>query len=123
MTALPKLPTVVSVAIHSTTYSAEQGEATGAITSILDTDGAMKGAAPVVNDECSQIYGDLRRDLMPSGRQIFALGDPLPSKGRGFFTGHEPDQILTEIHLPAEHNPIVRRIMRRSRNSAGERRV
>jgi exodeoxyribonuclease-5 len=39
------------------------------------------------------------------------LGDPAqlpPISGGGFFTEHEPDHLLTEIHRQAADNPIIR---------------
>lgn len=97
--------------IHGTIYSAEQDEATGAIKFVRDPESAVKDAALVVIDECSMVDGDLGRDLLAFGKPILVLGDPAqlpPVKGGGFFTDHEPDRMLTEIHRQAEGNPIVR---------------
>ena len=43
-------------------------------------------------------------------RPILVLGDPgqlPPISGGGFFTEHEPDHLLTEIHRQARDNPII----------------
>jgi exodeoxyribonuclease-5 len=53
----------------------------------------------------------LGRDLMSFGTPILVLGDPAqlpPISGGGFFTEHEPDHLLTEIHRQAADNPIIR---------------
>jgi exodeoxyribonuclease-5 len=53
----------------------------------------------------------LGRDLMSFGTPILVLGDPgqlPPISGGGFFTEHEPDYLLTEIHRQARDNPIIR---------------
>ncbi len=42
------------------------------------------------------------------------LGDPFqlpPVQGAGYFTAHEPDMMLTEIHRQAADNPIIRMSM------------
>jgi exodeoxyribonuclease-5 len=52
----------------------------------------------------------LGRDLMSFGTPILVLGDPgqlPPISGGGFFTEHEPDILLTEIHRQARDNPII----------------
>jgi exodeoxyribonuclease-5 len=56
----------------------------------------------------------LGRDLMSFGTPILVLGDPgqlPPISGGGFFTEHEPDFLLTEIHRQARDNPIIRLAM------------
>jgi exodeoxyribonuclease-5 len=53
----------------------------------------------------------LGRDLQSFGTPILVLGDPAqlpPISGGGFFTEHEPDVLLTEIHRQARDNPIIR---------------
>lgn len=65
----------------------------------------------VVVDECSMVDEQLGRDLMSFGTPILVLGDPAqlpPISGGGFFTEHEPDHLLTEIHRQARDNPIIR---------------
>ncbi|MGN6549248.1 MAG: ATP-dependent DNA helicase [Pararhizobium sp.] len=67
-------------------------------------------AALVVIDECSMVDEALGRDLMSFGTPILVLGDPgqlPPISGGGFFTEHEPDYLLTEIHRQARDNPII----------------
>lgn len=97
--------------IHSSIYATRQDENTGAVKFVLDRNSAVSDAALVVVDECSMVDEDLGRDLMSFGKPILVLGDPAqlpPVKGGGFFTDHEPDHMLTEIHRQAESNPIVR---------------
>jgi len=67
-------------------------------------------AALIVVDECSMVDEELGRDLMSFGTPILVLGDPgqlPPITGGGFFTDHEPDFLLTEIHRQARDNPII----------------
>ena len=67
-------------------------------------------AALIVVDECSMVDEALGRDLMSFGVPILVLGDPgqlPPISGGGFFTDHEPDCLLTEIHRQARDNPII----------------
>ena len=71
-------------------------------------------AALIVVDECSMVDEELGRDLMSFGTPILVLGDPAqlpPISGGGFFTEHEPDHLLTEIHRQARDNPIIRLAM------------
>jgi hypothetical protein len=75
----------------------------------------------------------LGRDLMSFGTPILVLGDPgqlPPISGGGFFTEHEPDILLTEIHRQARDNPIIdlamqvregREIMHGDYGTAGDR--
>ncbi|MCP4181878.1 MAG: ATP-binding domain-containing protein, partial [Hyphomicrobiales bacterium] len=49
-------------------------------------------------------------DLMSFGTPILVLGDPgqlPPVSGGGFFTEHEPDILLEEVHRQARDNPII----------------
>ena len=72
-------------------------------------------AALIVIDECSMVDEALGRDLMSFGRPILVLGDPgqlPPVSGGGFFTDHEPDCLLTEIHRQARDNPIIQLALR-----------
>jgi exodeoxyribonuclease-5 len=65
----------------------------------------------VVVDECSMVDEELGRDLLSFGTPVLVLGDPAqlpPISGGGFFTEHEPDFLLTEIHRHARDNPIIR---------------
>ncbi|MCY0094372.1 ATP-dependent DNA helicase [Hoeflea ulvae] len=67
-------------------------------------------AALIIIDECSMVDEALGRDLMSFGTPILVLGDPgqlPPISGGGYFTEHEPDILLTEIHRQARDNPII----------------
>ena len=67
-------------------------------------------AALIIIDECSMVDEALGRDLMSFRTPILVLGDPgqlPPISGGGFFTEHEPDCLLTEIHRQARDNPII----------------
>ncbi len=106
--------------IHSLIYrprgeEAVADEATGK-TSInptfsLNRQSPVARAKLVVIDECSMVDEELGRDLLSFGTPILVLGDPAqlpPISGGGFFTEHEPDYLLTEIHRQARDNPIIR---------------
>ncbi|MEO3385546.1 ATP-dependent RecD-like DNA helicase [Mesorhizobium sp. CAU 1741] len=105
--------------IHSLIYrprgeEAIEDETTGK-TSInptfsLNRQSPIAKAKLVVIDECSMVDEQLGRDLMSFGTPILVLGDPAqlpPISGGGFFTEHEPDHLLTEIHRQARDNPII----------------
>jgi exodeoxyribonuclease-5 len=80
----------------------------------LNRQSPVARAALIVVDECSMVDEDLGRDLMSFGTPILVLGDPAqlpPISGGGFFTEHEPDHLLTEIHRQARDNPIIRLAM------------
>ena len=67
-------------------------------------------AALIVIDECSMVDEALGRDLLSFGTPVLVLGDPgqlPPVSGGGFFTEHEPDYMLEEIHRQARDNPII----------------
>lgn len=67
-------------------------------------------AALIIIDECSMVDEELGRDLLSFGTPVLVLGDPgqlPPISGGGFFTEHEPDFLLTEIHRQARDNPII----------------
>jgi len=77
----------------------------------LNRQSPIARARLVVVDECSMVDEQLGRDLMSFGTPILVLGDPAqlpPISGGGFFTEHEPDVLLTEIHRQARDNPIIR---------------
>lgn len=64
----------------------------------------------IVIDECSMVDEALGRDLLSFGTPVLVLGDPgqlPPVSGGGFFTEHEPDILLEEVHRQARDNPIV----------------
>lgn len=105
--------------IHSLIYrprgeEAVEDENTGktsmAPTFSLNRQSPVAKAKLIVVDECSMVDEDLGRDLMSFGTPILVLGDPgqlPPISGGGFFTEHEPDYLLTEIHRQARDNPII----------------
>jgi exodeoxyribonuclease-5 len=65
----------------------------------------------VIIDEVSMVGESLAKDLLSFNKPILVLGDPEqlpPVKDAGFFTDHEPDFMLTEIHRQALDNPIIR---------------
>src|SRR5690606_32731904 len=77
----------------------------------LNRQSRVARARLVIIDECSMVDEELGRDLMSFGTPILVLGDPAqlpPISGGGFFTEHEPDHLLTEIHRQAQDNPIIR---------------
>lgn len=106
--------------LHSLIYrprgeEAIEDETTGktsiAPTFALNRQSPVAKAAMIVVDECSMVDEALGRDLMSFGTPILVLGDPgqlPPISGGGFFTEHEPDYLLTEIHRQAQDNPIIR---------------
>ncbi|MBP0439151.1 ATP-dependent DNA helicase [Tianweitania sediminis] len=77
----------------------------------LNRQSPVARAKLIIVDECSMVDEQLGRDLMSFGTPILVLGDPgqlPPISGGGFFTEHEPDHLLTEIHRQARDNPIIR---------------
>jgi exodeoxyribonuclease-5 len=106
--------------IHSLIYrpkgeEAVEDETTGKTsmspTFSLNRQSPVSKAKLIVVDECSMVDEQLGRDLMSFGTPILVLGDPAqlpPVQGGGFFTEHEPDHLLTEIHRQARDNPILR---------------
>src|SRR5690606_22173315 len=87
------------------------GKTSIAPTFSLNRQSPVAKAKLVVVDECSMVDEQLGRDLMSCGTPILVLGDPAqlpPISGGGFFTEHEPDHLLTEIHRQARDNPIIR---------------
>ncbi|WP_457300509.1 ATP-dependent DNA helicase [Phyllobacterium sp. P5_D12] len=106
--------------LHSLIYrprgeEAVENEATGktsiAPTFSLNRQSPVSKAKLIVVDECSMVDEQLGRDLMSFGTPILVLGDPgqlPPISGGGFFTEHEPDYLLSEIHRQARDNPIIR---------------
>src|ERR1700742_4570739 len=99
--------------IHSLIYKTrESGEEVPSF-DLWDEAPASK-AALIVIDECSMIDAELGRDLTSFGVPLLVLGDPAqlpPIQGGGFFTGAEPDAMLTEVHRQAQDDPIVRMSM------------
>ncbi|WP_265518072.1 ATP-dependent DNA helicase [Nitratireductor luteus] len=76
----------------------------------LNRQSPISKAKLVIIDECSMVDEALGRDLLSFSTPILVLGDPgqlPPISGGGFFTEHEPDHLLTEIHRQARDNPII----------------
>lgn len=96
--------------IHSSIYSVEIDDK-GRATFRLAEDGPFADVDLIVVDECSMVGEEIGKDMLSFGKPILVLGDPAqlpPVSGGGFFTGGEPDVMLTEIHRQAEGNPIIR---------------
>lgn len=106
--------------IHSLIYrprgeeaveDATTGKTSMSPTFSLNRQSPVANAKLVIIDECSMVDENLGRDLMSFGTPVLVLGDPgqlPPISGGGFFTDHEPDCLLTEIHRQARDNPIIR---------------
>src|ERR1700755_3454700 len=99
--------------IHSLIYrTRESGEEQPSFE--LWDDAPASKAKLIVIDECSMVDADMGRDLLSFDCPLLALGDPAhlpPIQGGGFFTGDEPDAMLTEVHRQAQDDPIVRMSM------------
>ena len=96
--------------IHSLIYRL-RGEDEDGPTFVLNDDSAAAKAAMIVIDECSMVDEEIGHDLLSFGMPILVLGDPAqlpPVAGGGFFTGAEPDVMLTEVHRQAADDPIIR---------------
>ena len=95
--------------IHSLIYRArESGEETPSFE--LWGEAPASKAKLIVIDECSMVDAELGRDLLSFGVPVLVLGDPAqlpPIQGGGFFTGAEPDAMLTEVHRQAADDPII----------------
>lgn len=100
--------------IHSLIYRpavAEDEEPGDSPMFTIRRDAPAGEAALIIIDECSMVDEELGRDLLSFGAPVLVLGDPAqlpPVKGGGYFTDHEPDVMLTEVHRQAEESPIVR---------------
>src|SRR4029079_4632639 len=87
----------------------------------LNRQSPIARAKLVVIDECSMVDEQLGRDLQSFGTPILVLGDPAqlpPISGGGFFTDHEPDILLTEIHRQARDNPLLRAALAQRQRTA-----
>ena len=76
----------------------------------LNRQSPVSKAALIIIDECSMVDEELGSDLLSFGVPVLVLGDPgqlPPVSGGGFFTEHEPDILLEEIHRQALDNPII----------------
>jgi exodeoxyribonuclease-5 len=99
--------------IHSLIYRS-RGVDEESPTFVLNRESVAAKAKLIIIDECSMVDEELGRDLLSFGTKVLVLGDPAqlpPVKGGGFFTEHEPDIMLTEVHRQAADNPIVRMSM------------
>ncbi|MEQ1901201.1 MAG: AAA family ATPase [Devosia sp.] len=99
--------------IHSLIYSLVS-EKEGEPKFALDPESEALTADLIVIDEVSMVDEVLAKDLLSFGTKVLVLGDPFqlpPVQGAGYFTAHEPDIMLTEIHRQAENNPIIRMSM------------
>ena len=96
--------------IHSLIYKARDSGQETPTFELWDEATASK-AKLIIIDDCSMVDAELARDLMSYGVPLLVLGDPAqlpPIQGGGFFTGTEPDAMLTEVHRQAQDDPIVR---------------
>ncbi len=88
---------------------AEQQNA-GRMSFSLNYDSDLRGAKLLIIDEVSMLDSTIGKDLESYKVPILVLGDPEqlpPIYGQGYFTEHEPDIMLTEIHRQALDNPII----------------
>ncbi|MBU4527963.1 MAG: ATP-dependent RecD-like DNA helicase [Hoeflea sp.] len=88
----------------------ETGKTTVSPMFAINRQSPLAQAALIIIDECSMVDEALGKDLMSFGTPILVLGDPgqlPPISGGGYFTEHEPDILLTEIHRQARDNPII----------------
>lgn len=96
--------------IHSLIYKPVDKGA-GVVEFKLDPDSELRGADLLIIDECSMVNSELGKDVLSFGVPVLVLGDPAqlpPVSGAGYFTEHEPDIMLTEVHRQARDNPIIR---------------
>lgn len=96
--------------IHSLIYIGHPDKKTGEMTWELNKASALVDASLLIIDECSMVNEEIAQHMLSFGVPILVLGDPAqlpPVDGAGYFTEHEPDVMLTEIHRQAEGNPIV----------------
>lgn len=96
--------------IHSLIYKPQDVSEEVPSFTLWDDAPASK-ASLIVIDECSMVDAELGRDLMSFGVPVLVLGDPAqlpPISGGGYFTDHEPDAMLTEVHRQAKDDPIIR---------------
>jgi len=110
----PKASTIHSLIYRPRGEETVEDEETGkkevTPTFAINRQSPVSKAALIVIDECSMVDEDLGKDLLSFGTPVLVLGDPgqlPPVSGGGFFTEHEPDILLTEIHRQALDNPIV----------------
>lgn len=100
--------------IHSMIYAIED-DTVEQPQFVLNRESEVRDAKLVIIDECSMIDEVMSKDLMSFGTKILVIGDPAqlpPISGAGFFTGGEPNIMLTEIHRQAQDNPIINMSMK-----------
>lgn len=96
--------------LHSLAYVATRDERTGKLFFHLRDDSPLRDLDLLVVDEVSMVGPDLGEDVCSFGVPILVLGDPgqlPPIRGEGFFTGQQPDVMLTDIQRQAKDNPII----------------
>lgn len=99
-----------AMTIHSSIYMPETDESSGECEFTLLQEPAFDDADLIVIDECSMVGEEVADDILSFGKPVLVLGDPAqlpPVDGGGYFTEHEPDVMLSEIHRQAEGNPII----------------
>lgn len=100
--------------LHSLIYKPKEDPITGHTEFVLNPESGLLSAQVLLLDECSMVGPDLGQDVLSFGTKVLVLGDPFqlpPINGEGFFTGQEPDILLTEIHRQAAESPIIRMSM------------
>lgn len=96
--------------IHSLIYEYLDDDH-GHPTFALNTHSDVKRAGLVVVDECSMVGREIGEDLLSFRRPVLVLGDPAqlpPVGGAGYFTGGEPDFMLTEVRRQDLESPVLR---------------
>lgn len=96
--------------IHSMIYDTKVDPVTGIHQFKKKPKGAMSNVGLIIIDECSMLGEELARDLLSFDKPVLVLGDPAqlpPVKSAGYFTGAQPDVMLTEVHRQARDNPII----------------
>jgi ATP-dependent exoDNAse (exonuclease V) alpha subunit len=95
---------------EETVSDEETGKTTIAPTFSLNRQSPVAKAKLIIIDECSMVDEALGRDLLSFGTPVLMLGDPgqlPPVSGGGYFTEHEPDVLLEQVHRQARDNPII----------------
>ncbi|GIL00998.1 MAG: exodeoxyribonuclease V [Alphaproteobacteria bacterium] len=95
---------------EETVEDEETGKQSVMPTFSLNRQSPVAKARLIIIDECSMVDEELGRDLLSFGTPVLVLGDPgqlPPVSGGGFFTEHEPDVLLDEVHRQARDNPII----------------
>lgn len=96
--------------IHSLIYHTNIDD-DGGLTIARKSKQDLDGVKLIVIDECSMVDQSMAADLLAFDIPILVLGDPaqLPPVGNaGFFTGRDPDIMLTDVHRQAESSPIIK---------------